>query len=105
MNIRWLDSAEEELTDFVRFERQFFGFDVAGQITDEILSRVDDLIEFPTIGTLEPSLKYQNLEIRTLHERHARIFYTIVSEEIIIVLFWDNRRDDKKIEPYIITAQ
>lgn len=105
MNIRWLDSAEEELTNFVKLEGEIFGFDVATQITDEIMSRVDNLMEFPNLGTLESSLKYQNLEIRVLHERHARIFYTISDDEIIIVLFWDNRRDDKKIEPSIKTAR
>ena len=105
MNIRWLDSAEEELTNFVKLEGEIFGFDVATQITDEIMSRVDNLMEFPNLGTLESLLKYQNLEIRVLHERHARIFYTISDDEIIIVLFWDNRRDDKKIEPSIKTAR
>lgn len=105
MNIRWLDSAGEELTYFVKLEGQIFGFDVATQITDEIMSRVDALKKFPTLGTLESSLKYQNLDIRVLHERHARVFYTISDDEIIIVLFWDNRRDDKKIEPSIKMAR
>ena len=105
MNVRWLNSAEVELTDFVRLERQIFGFDVATQIMDGIMSQLDDLMEFPNLGTLEPELKYQNLEVRTLHERHSRIFYTINDEEIIIVLFWDNRRDDKMIVPSINTAQ
>lgn len=105
MSIRWLDSAEEELTNFVKLEGQIFGFDVATQITDEIMSRVDDLIEFPNLGTLESSLKYQDLEIRVLHERHARIFYVISDDQIIIVLFWDNRRDDKMIEPFLKMAR
>ncbi len=105
MNIRWLDSAEEDLTNFVKLEGQIFGFDVATQIIDEIMSRVDDLMEFPNLGTLESSLKYQNLEIRVLHERHARIFYTVSDNEIIIVLFWDNRRDDKKIVPSLKMAR
>ena len=105
MNIRWLDSAEEDLTNFVKLEGQIFGFDVATQISDEIMSRVDDLIWFPNLGTLESSLKYQNLEIRVLHERHARIFYTVSDNEIIIVLFWDNRRDDKKIVPSLKMAR
>lgn len=105
MNIRWLDSAEEDLTNFVKLEGQIFGFDVATQIIDEIMSRVDDLIWFPNLGTLESSLKYQNLEIRVLHERHARIFYTVSDNEIIIVLFWDNRRDDKKIVPSLKMAR
>lgn len=105
MNIRWLDSAEEDLTNFVKLEGQIFGFDVATQIIDEIMSRVDDLIWFPNLGTLESSLKYQNLEIRVLHERHARIFYTVSNNEIIIVLFWDNRRDDKKIVPSLKMAR
>ena len=105
MNIRWLDSAEEDLTNFVKLEGQIFGFDVATQIIDEIMSRVDDLMWFPNLGTLESSLKYQNLEIRVLHERHARIFYTVSDNEIIIVLFWDNRRDDKKIVPSLKMAR
>lgn len=87
MNIRWLDSAEEDLTNFVKLEGQIFGFDVATQIIDEIMSRVDDLMWFPNLGTLESSLKNQNLEIRVLHERHARIFYTVSDNEIISFCF------------------
>ncbi len=105
MNIRWLDSAEEDLTDFVRLEGRIFGFDVALQVFDDIMSRVDELLEFPYLGTLESSYRYQNLDIRVLHERHSRIFYTMSDDEIIIVLFWDNRRDDKRIESAIKTAQ
>ena len=44
------------------------------------------------------------LDIRVLHEWHTRVYYTISNEEIVIVLFWDNRRDDKLIESAIKTA-
>ena len=104
MNIRWLDSAEEDLISFVRFEGKIFGLDVAAKVFDEIMSHVDDLLEFPYLGTLEPSYRYQNLDIRVLHEWHTRVYYTISNEEIVIVLFWDNRRDDKEIESAIRTA-
>ena len=104
MNIRWLDSAEEDLINFVRFEGKIFGPDVAVQVFEEIMSRVDDLLEFPYLGTLEPSYRYHNLDIRVLHEWHTRVYYTISDEEIVVVLFWDNRRDDKLIESAIITA-
>ena len=57
MNIRWLDSAEEDLTNFVRLEGRIFGFDVALQVFDDIMSRVDELLEFPNLGTLEPSYR------------------------------------------------
>ena len=43
MNIRWLDSAEEELTNFVRLEGRIFGLDVATRVFDDIMLRVDEL--------------------------------------------------------------
>ena len=105
MIIKWLDSAEEDLLDFVRLEGRFFGQEVAAQVFDDIMSRVEVLESFPFLGTLESSIKYQDLEIRTLHERHTRIFYTVSDNEVVIVLVWDNRKDDNQINRAIRNAQ
>ena len=105
MNIRWLDSAEEELTDIIRFEGHFFGLEVATQIYNDIMSRVEALSEFPLLGTLEPFLNYQGLEIRVLHGRFTRVFYTLYDDEILVLLVWDNRRDGKLIESILLSKK
>ena len=104
-NIRWLDSAELDLTNIIRCVGVTFGSDAASQVFDDIMLRVEALIEFPFLGTFYPMVKYQGLEIYTLHERHARVFYAIADDEIIIVLVWNNLRDDSLIKAAIESAE
>lgn len=105
MNIRWLDSAEDDLKSIVRLESRLFGLDVATQVFDDIMSRIETLSDYPLSGTLEPSFNYQGMELRVLHGRHVRVYYTIKEKEILIVLLWDHRRDDRLIASAIQSAQ
>lgn len=104
-NIRWLDSAELDLTNIIRYVETTFGSDTALQVFDDIMLRVEALSGFPYLGTLDPSVKYQGLEIYTLHERHTRVFYAIADGEIIVVLVWNNQRDDSLIKAAIESAE
>ena len=104
-NIRWLDSAELDLTNIIRYVETTFGSDTALQVFDDIMLRVEALSGFPYLGTLDPSVKYQGLEIYTLHERHTRVFYAIGDGEIIVVLVWNNQRDDSLISVAIESAE
>ena len=96
-NIRWLDSAELELTNIIRYVGKTFGLDTALQVFDDILARVEALNDFPLMGTLHPAVRYHGLEICTLHESHTRVFYSITDSEIIILLVWNNWKDDGMI--------
>ncbi len=103
MNIRWLDSAEEELLNIVRLERRLLGLEVATQVYDDVILRVEALSKFPFLGTLETFVNYHGLEIRVLHGRYTRVFYTINYDEILVLMVWDNRRDSSLIESTLLS--
>ena len=104
-NIKWLNSAELDLTNIVRYVGITFGFNTASQVFDDIMLRVEAHREFPFLGTFNPMVQYQGLEIYTLHERHTTVFYSIADSEIIIILVWNNLRDDSLIKAAIESAE
>lgn len=104
-NIRWLDSAELDLTNIIRYVGVTFGSDTALQVFDDIMLRVEALREFPFLGTFYPLVQYQGLRIYTLHERHTKVFYSIADSEIIIILVWNNLRDESLIKAAIESAE
>lgn len=95
--IRWLDSAELDLTNIIRYIEVTFGTSTASQVFDDIMLRVEALCQFSYLGTFYPLVQYKGLKVYTLHERHTRVFYSITDSEIIIVLVWNNLKDDSAI--------
>ena len=104
-NIRWLDSAELDLTNIIRYVGMTFGSDTALQVLDDVMLRIETLGEFPFLGTFYPLIRYQGLEVYTLHEHHTKVFYAIADSEIIIILVWNNLRDDNLIKAAIESAK
>ena len=49
--IRWLDSAELDLTNIIRYIEVTFGTSTASQVFDDIMLRVVALGQFPYLGT------------------------------------------------------
>lgn len=103
-NIKWLETAERELQNIIQYVSEAFGSDFASRIVDDIMLRVDALGEFPYLGTIDSSIQFQGLVLYILHERHLRIYYTVTEKEILIVLLWNNRRDDHLLVTAIETA-
>lgn len=97
-NIQWLKDAENELVAIVDYVFRNHGESVALQVYDDIISRVDMLIEFPEAGTLYLKHQFKNKSLRVLHSKHIRIFYYFQDSNIVVVLLWDNRMDEKNIE-------
>jgi len=95
--IQWLKEAEDELADIIDYVLQNQGQNVALQVYDNIISRIDLLAEFPELGTSEKKYKFKDEPLRVLHSWHTRVFYSVRETEIIIVLLWNNRMDDRVI--------
>lgn len=93
--IQWLKEAEDELADIIDYVLQNQGQNVALQVYDNIISRIELLAEFPELGTYEKKYKFRSEPLRVLHSWHTRVFYSVRETEIIIVLLWNNRMDDK----------
>jgi len=95
--IQWLKEAEDELAAIVDYVLQNQGHNVALQVYDNIISRIDLLAEFPELGTYEKRYKFNGKPLRVLHSWHTRVFYSVQETEIFIVLLWNNRMDDRKL--------
>ena len=99
--IHWLREAEDEFADIINYVIQQFGQDVAMMVYDDIISRVDLLAEFPDLGTSEPRYYFNGLPLRVLHSKLTRVFYCVHETEIIVVLLWNNRMDDRRLAKVI----
>ena len=89
-DIHWLREAEDEFADIIIYVMQQFGQGVAMMVYDDIISRIDLLVEFPDLGTSEPRCHFNGLPLRVLHSKLTRVFYCVNDAEIIIVLLWNN---------------
>lgn len=100
-SIRLLAEAEEELVSIVSYVRENHGTRVANRVYNEIMERISHLSLMPDLGTLDTTLHYRGKPVRILHSRHTRIIYSVRESEIVILLFWDNRRDEHKLHSAI----
>ena len=62
------------------------------KLVSEIAQRAKFLVNNPEIY-----VKTSFQDIRTSTIGHYNIFYKTTSEELIIIAFWDNRRNPKKL--------
>jgi plasmid stabilization system protein ParE len=96
--IRWHHAAEDEFANVVTYVMQTFGQNVALKVYEDIISRIDLLAEFPELGTLEPRYQYKDMPLRVLHSKLTRVFYCVRETEVLIVLLWNNRMDDRALK-------
>lgn len=99
--IYWLKAAEDELADIISYVLNTHGQNIALRVYDEMIHRIDLLAVFPELGTSETQYLFNGMPLRVLHSKLTRVFYCIHENEIIIVLLWSNRMDDKKLEEII----
>lgn len=100
-DIHWLKAAEDELADIISYVLNTNGQNVALRVYDEIIHRIDLLAVFPELGTSETQYRFNEIPLRVLHSKLTRVFYCVHENEIIIVLLWNNRMDDKKLKELI----
>lgn len=99
--IQWLKAAEDELADIINYILNTHGQNIALRVYDEIIHRIDLLAVFPELGTSETQYCFNGMSLRVLHSKFTRVFYCIHDNEIIIVLLWNNRMDDRKLKDII----
>lgn len=96
--IRWHHAAEEEFAAIVTYIMQSFGQNVALEVYEDIISRIERLSEFAELGTSEPRYQYKGMSLRVLHSKFTRVFYCVRETEVFIVLLWNNRMDDRVLK-------
>ena len=95
---KWLDEAQTEFDETIDYVFREFGERVAESVYAEVKACVYRLTEFPKLGLRYKDLSYQGNEVRILHVRKSSIIYCHDNETLFILSFWNNRRDDSKID-------
>ena len=96
--IHWLNAAEDELAAIINYVLNTHGQNTALRVYDEIIHCIDLLAELPELGTSETRYLFNGTPLRVLHSKHIRVYYCVLDTEIIIVLLWNNRMDDRKLK-------
>lgn len=102
LRYKWLKEAQTELDETINYVFREFGERVAESVYAEVKACVYKLTEFPDSGLRYKDLSYQGKEVRILHMRKSSIIYCHDNETLYILSFWNNRRDDSKIEELLV---
>ena len=97
MQIVWTDFAITELNKVYKYYLEYAGLKVAQMITHEIISKVDQLIQHPESGTIEPKLAKLNQSHRYLLSGNIKIIYKIIEAKLVITDIFDCRQNPNKI--------
>lgn len=93
MKLQWTRQALDDLIQIQAYYQQFSGSAAQGVI-DRVVSRCEDLIEFPNQGSMQPDLKRE--DVRTIVVDHYRITYQILEDAIQVQTIFDWRQDPAK---------
>lgn len=96
--IRWLIEAWDELQEIRNYVLIEHGLRSAERVQEDIFARIDPLESMPELGTLDTELHYQGKPVRILHSKHIRIIYAVREREIVIIMLWNNRREDSVLK-------
>lgn len=99
--IRMLDEARDEFDAILDYVRDKHGVRTEEKVYYDIRQRIAPLSTMPELGTLDTELHYQGKPVRILHSKHTRIIYAVRESEIVIVMLWNNRRDDSMLNNLI----
>ena len=97
-SIKWSKDASEELKCLIKYLVGKSGTASAGKIYDKLISKVDDLKNYPYKGRYVPEL--EKLGIVSIHELIVypwRIFYRIDENNVFIISIIDGRRNIEEI--------
>lgn len=99
MIIHWHPEALEELNNTILYIKDNYGLVVASKVLDEIENDVNQLESFPKLWPIE--FQKKETEYRVLYSKYNRIVYFTTNDSIEIVVFWNNRKDLKKLKKII----
>lgn len=98
---KWLEEAQAELNETLVYVSREFGERVAERVYSEAKDCAQRLTCFPDMGMRYRNLFYKGKEVRVFHLRKSSIIYCYDNETLIILSFWNNQRDDSKIEEVV----
>lgn len=96
MKIVWSEYALQKLRELVSYCQNKVGFRKADKITNAILLRIDDLVDFPYLGQMEQNV-YSKYERRYILVYNYKILYEVTKEDIVILDIFHTKQSPQKM--------
>jgi plasmid stabilization system protein ParE len=93
LEIYWSKRADAKFDEIIDYLDSEWGEGVTGAFVKKVYDFLDILVEFPEIGTIE----HTESKIRGfVIVKQVTIFYKVRGNKIILLNFFDNRRNPKR---------
>lgn len=93
MIIEWSEGAFRDYDEIINYIISEFGLRAARDFRTKLLKNITVLSNQPYAGKEEYTNPNTQIEYRSLACKQYSIIYTLVDEKLIIVSFWNNRKD------------
>ena len=98
---KWHNDAWAEFEETLHYVYCEFGVHTAERVYAEALSRVRQLCLFPDSGIEYEDLYYEGSKVRILHMEKSSLIYCHDENEVIIIAFWNNRRNPRDLSDIV----
>ena len=93
LELFWTETALKQRTDTFKFWNEKTNSNLySKRLSLEIKDRANRLLIFPEMGK---KVDFEN--VRAISIEHFSLFYETDKNKIVIISFWDNRRNPKKL--------
>ena len=93
LKIRWTKRAKSNFNKILQYLELEYGENITSSFAIRAYGIIENLSEFPKMGSIEVKTK----KIRGfLITKHNRMFYRFTKDELIILNFFDTRQNPKK---------
>jgi toxin ParE1/3/4 len=95
--IIWANPAVEDLSEIFLFLEITTNIDKAEEITTKLYRRVEDLLDFPEMGTIAYDRYGMKSDYRYLVEKPYKILYSVLNDIVYIEAIYDTRQDPMRV--------
>ena len=95
--IIWTNPAIDDLSEIFLFLEVTINTDKAEEITTKLYRRVDDLLNFPEMGTISYDRYGIKSAYRYLVEKPYKILYSVINNIVYVETIYDTRQDPMRI--------
>jgi plasmid stabilization system protein ParE len=103
MKIVWSEGAYADYDEILDYLIRDFGLQSASDFQAKLDYNIGMLKEFPLVGYLEYTNPKTRIVYRSLSCKQYKIVYAIMSDRLIIVSLWNNRRNPKNLRRLLKT--
>lgn len=97
MNVEWSEGAYRDYDKILGYLVREFGSRSAVSFQKKLNHNIEVLKTFPLVGRSEYLNEATRIEYRSLSCRQYRIIYAVMPERILIISFWNNRRNPEDL--------